>query len=62
MEGREIVSRWIEDRARERDAPALAWCLQRCISALMTAYPSATYEDNAAMILAHVKTVLGGEG
>ncbi len=36
---REIVSRWIEDRAAERDAPALTWVLQRAAWGLLQCYP-----------------------
>jgi hypothetical protein len=36
---REIVSRWIEDKTAERDAPALTWVLQRAACGLLQCYP-----------------------
>lgn len=63
MNEREIVSRWIERKAQERDVPALTWLLQRTCEALMACYPSATREANTQMIVRHVETILGrGEG
>lgn len=62
VEQREIVSRWIEDRAGEKDVPALAWLLHRCIGGLLRCYPSAGHAENSRMILDHVKTILETEG
>lgn len=55
------IAEWIEARAREKDAPALTWLLQRSVHGLLRCYPSASDEENARMILEHVKILLARE-
>lgn len=45
MNEREIVSRWIEERAREKNAPALTWALQRASCGLLDCYPKGHGKD-----------------
>ncbi len=54
----EIVSRWIEERAAERDAPALTWVLQRAAWGLLQCYPPDVGKD---MVLAAVRGIVDGE-
>jgi hypothetical protein len=55
---RKIVSRWIEDRAAERDSPALTWVLQRAAWGLRQCYPP---DVGKYMVLAAVQGILGDE-
>ena len=59
MNEREIVSRWIEERGKERDAPALTWCLQRTLYHLLDCFPPEARRD---VLWGMVRTVIGPEG
>lgn len=58
-DARAVFITWLEGRTAALDAAAVTWALQRCVWSLLHCYPSATHEDNAAMILSHVQTILG---
>ena len=55
---REIVSRLIEDRTAERNAPALTWILQRAAWGLLQCYPP---DVRKYTVLAAVQEIFGDE-
>ncbi len=55
---REIVSRWIEERAAERDAPALTWVFQRAAWGLLQCYPP---DVGKYTLVAAVQGIIGVE-
>ena len=53
----ESVSRWIEGRAAEKDAPSLTWLLKQAVKAVIECYPPG---QGADIVWAVVRLAEGG--